>query len=63
VTIATVMRQCVFCGAQREFEQPPCDEHGADCLELACVVCGLALLDGDGCAGATPKAVDLPRTA
>lgn len=43
----TVELYCVPCQANRLFEQPPCeDDHGQDCAELACVVCGHALLIG-----------------
>jgi hypothetical protein len=35
---------CPGCSTDRPFEQPPCDEHGGDCPELACVVCGWALI-------------------
>ncbi|HET8684203.1 MAG TPA: hypothetical protein VFM54_20365, partial [Micromonosporaceae bacterium] len=48
----TVELYCEPCGASRPFEQPPCgDDHGPECTgqecaELACVVCGHALLVG-----------------
>ncbi|HTY72061.1 MAG TPA: hypothetical protein VMI11_06500 [Actinomycetes bacterium] len=35
---------CPGCREVRPFETPPCDEHGADCPELACVICGWALV-------------------
>lgn len=35
---------CPGCTADRDFETPPCAEHGADCPELACSVCGWALI-------------------
>lgn len=38
---------CPECHVQRAFEQPLCiDGHGADCPELCCSVCGLAVFDG-----------------
>jgi hypothetical protein len=43
----TELRTCPSCGEERLFEAPPCpDGHGADCPELACIVCGTALLVG-----------------
>jgi hypothetical protein len=42
-----LLHHCSSCGTERPFEQPPClDDHGADCPEWACVVCGDALLLG-----------------
>jgi hypothetical protein len=35
---------CPGCRAQRPFETPDCDDHGADCPELACVICGWAVV-------------------
>jgi len=35
---------CPGCATELPFETPPCDEHGADCPELACVICGWALI-------------------
>ncbi len=35
---------CPGCSTELPFETPPCDEHGADCPELACVICGWALI-------------------
>ncbi|HYT11024.1 MAG TPA: hypothetical protein VEL73_10235 [Mycobacteriales bacterium] len=41
----TQLRLCPSCGDERGFETPPCtDGHGADCPELACLLCGTALL-------------------
>jgi len=38
---------CPDCAADRSFESPGCqDGHGLDCLELACVECGAAVLLG-----------------
>ncbi len=42
--VTLVVRRCPGCAQDREFETPPCAEHGADCPELACVVCGWALV-------------------
>jgi len=42
----TVLRHCPSCGDEREFETPPCLDHGDDCPELACVACGTALVVG-----------------
>jgi hypothetical protein len=40
-------RWCAGCEADTPFEAPPCDDgHGLDCLDLACVECGLALVAG-----------------
>lgn len=41
------LRWCADCSAETFFEQPPCqDGHGEDCLDLACVECGAALVIG-----------------
>jgi hypothetical protein len=41
----TLLRECPCCGQERAFETPPCaDGHGPECSELACGVCGTALL-------------------
>lgn len=41
------MRFCVGCQDERSFEAPPCDDgHGLDCLDLACVECGFAIVVG-----------------
>lgn len=38
---------CPDCQVERAFERPLCiDEHGGDCPELSCSVCGLAVFDG-----------------
>ncbi|REE95264.1 hypothetical protein [Thermomonospora umbrina] len=38
---------CSDCGDDRPFERPPCsDGHGVECPELACTVCGSAILLG-----------------
>jgi len=38
---------CLSCASITLFEQPPCpDEHGSDCPERLCVLCGAAVLVG-----------------
>ena len=38
-------RYCTTCATEQAFEVPECmDGHGADCPELVCVECGVALL-------------------
>ena len=38
---------CASCGDEAEFEAPPCqDGHGEECLDLACVECGHAVVVG-----------------
>jgi hypothetical protein len=38
---------CDDCGDVRLFVAPPCEDgHGADCPDLCCTVCGLALTRG-----------------
>ena len=40
-------RWCAECAAETLFELPPCqDGHGDECLDLACVECGAALVLG-----------------
>jgi len=39
---------CAICLTDVTFEQPPCDDHGADCPELLCTACGAAVLYGPG---------------
>ena len=40
-------RWCAACADERVFETPPCqDDHGDDCLDLACVECGHAIVLG-----------------
>jgi hypothetical protein len=40
-------RWCAVCATKQLFEQPPCEDgHGDDCLDLACVMCGSALVLG-----------------
>lgn len=41
------MRWCAGCQDERGFEAPPCEDgHGLDCLDLACVECGHAIVVG-----------------
>ena len=41
------LRWCAECADERPFEVPPCEEgHGADCLDLAYVDCGAAIVVG-----------------
>ena len=41
------MRWCASCQDDRAFEVPPCEDgHGLDCLDLACVDCGHAVVIG-----------------
>jgi hypothetical protein len=38
---------CPECQAEQLFEQPECvDDHGTDCPDWACVVCGFAIFTG-----------------
>lgn len=40
-------RWCAGCETDTPFEAPPCEDgHGLECLDLACVECGLALVAG-----------------
>ena len=41
------LRWCAQCSDERPFEVPPCEDgHGLDCLDLACVDCGHAIVVG-----------------
>ncbi len=41
------LRWCAECTDERHFEVPPCEDgHGLDCLDLACVDCGFAIVSG-----------------
>ena len=41
------MRWCAECKDDKAFEVPPCaDGHDLDCLDLACVECGFAIVLG-----------------
>ena len=47
VFVTRDLRWCAECADERPFEVPPCEEgHGADCLDLACVDCGAAIVVG-----------------
>ena len=47
VSMVVELRWCAGCADQRAFEVPPCeDDHGLDCLDLACVECGHAIVIG-----------------
>ena len=42
-----MQRWCGDCQDDRFFEVPPCEDgHGGDCLDLACVECGAAVVVG-----------------
>jgi hypothetical protein len=44
---AVQVRWCSDCQDERMFEVPPCEDgHGEDCLDLACVDCGAAVVVG-----------------
>ena len=54
----TTYRECSICGAERAFEQPPCDDgHGGDCPDWVCAECGAAIFIGDPPAEAGTVAV------
>jgi len=39
------IRWCSGCATETMFEVPPCEDgHGEDCLDLACLDCGLAIV-------------------
>lgn len=41
------LRWCAGCADERPFEMPPCEDgHETDCLDLACVECGHAVVVG-----------------
>ena len=41
------LRWCASCEGERAFEVPPCEDgHGLDCIDLACVDCGHAMVLG-----------------
>jgi hypothetical protein len=48
---------CPGCSTDMPFETPPCDEHGGDCPELACVICGWALVGPFEVAALSPTRV------
>ncbi|HEY0485216.1 MAG TPA: hypothetical protein VGD72_03065 [Mycobacteriales bacterium] len=38
---------CAECATDQQFEQPECaDDHGSDCPDWSCVVCGFAVFAG-----------------
>ncbi len=46
-TAGALLRWCAPCGGTQLFEVPPCEDgHGEDCLDLACVECGHAVVVG-----------------
>jgi hypothetical protein len=47
VLLSAGERICPGCGSPSAFETPECDEHGAACPELACVLCGFAMVFTD----------------
>ncbi len=47
MSISSPAYWCPPCGSEQLFEVPPCEDgHGEDCLDLACVVCGHAIVVG-----------------
>ncbi len=45
--VTAEIRYCAGCQDERGFEVPPCEDgHGLDCLDLACVECGHAIVVG-----------------
>ena len=47
IQTARDVRWCAECSDERPFEVPPCEDgHGLDCLDLACVDCGYAIVVG-----------------
>jgi hypothetical protein len=50
---------CPGCSTELPFETPPCDEHGADCPELACVICGWALIGAFEVAAISPRSLSV----
>jgi hypothetical protein len=45
--MARDVRWCAECRDERPFETPPCEDgHGLDCVDLACVDCGFAIVVG-----------------
>ncbi len=46
-SILVITSWCASCRAEQPFEHPECtDEHGRDCPEWACTVCGEAIMVG-----------------
>jgi hypothetical protein len=47
IQMARDVRWCAECRDERPFETPPCEDgHGLDCVDLACVDCGFAIVVG-----------------
>ena len=47
ILMARDVRWCAECSDERPFETPPCEDgHGFDCVDLACVDCGHAIVVG-----------------
>ncbi len=45
--MSATVRWCSPCGDEQLFEVPPCEDgHGEDCVDLACVECGHAIVVG-----------------
>ena len=45
--MSATIRWCAPCEGEQVFEVPPCEDgHGQDCLDLACVECGHAIVVG-----------------
>jgi len=45
--VVVEVRWCAGCQDERGFEVPPCEDgHGLDCVDLACVECGHAIVVG-----------------
>lgn len=47
VAVSEILRWCGPCADRTFFEVPPCEDgHGEECLDLACVECGSAVVLG-----------------
>ena len=59
----TELHWCDGCAAEVAFDRFDCDDHGGDCLELVCTVCGRGVeLVGVGIAVSPGEAVsDAPE--
>ncbi len=45
--MSATVRWCSPCASEQLFEAPPCEDgHGEDCVDLACVECGHAIVVG-----------------
>ena len=61
-TLTVAVRWCAPCASEQLFEVPPCDDgHGEDCLDLACVECGHAVIVG--VQGTAPVVLEQARAA